>query len=65
MNVRTSFVGDHRYNIQLQDPSVDPRDDFFILTIFSAEQLSFGSDLRAGSVILVRDFFVSRKVSIE
>lgn len=50
--------GDHRYNIQLQDPSVD-QDEFLILTIFSNRVLPFDTILSPGSVLLIRDVWVS------
>ena len=50
--------GDHRYNIQLQDPSVE-KDEFLILTIFSRHALPFDTILTFGSVLLIRDILVS------
>jgi hypothetical protein len=52
-------IDDNRYNFQLQDPSVDP-DDFFILTVFSATRLELPNQLLRGSVLLIRDIWVSQ-----
>jgi hypothetical protein len=52
-------IDDNRYNFQLQDPSVDP-DDFFILTVFSATRLELPNQLLWGSVLLIRDIWVSQ-----
>jgi hypothetical protein len=50
---------DNRYNFQLQDPTLDP-DDFFILSVFSQTRLELPNQLLPGSVLLIRDIWVSR-----